>query len=119
MSKYRNTVYYDFKSQFLVIFSCNYRHHLVLKIPFPEHIFPQISKYRSENLYFPFKGKYNLNIKFHFIINIDFFQRFCLTVFYCNVLDLNASTPLSTQKQMTFFMVPFRLIVSKPCVYCF
>ena len=35
MSKYRNTVYYDFKSQFLVIFSCNYRHRLVLKIPFP------------------------------------------------------------------------------------
>ena len=35
MSKYQNIVYYDFKSQFLVIFSCNYRHRLVLKIPFP------------------------------------------------------------------------------------
>ena len=60
-----------------------------------------------------------MNIKFHVIINIDFFQRFCLTVFSCNALDLNASAPLSTQMQMTFFMTRFRLIVSKPCVYCF
>ena len=34
MSKYRNTVYYDIKSRFLVI---------------------KISKYRTENLYFPFQ----------------------------------------------------------------
>ena len=91
MSKYRNIVYYDFKSQFLVIFSSNYRHHLVLKIPFP-----QFSKYGTENLHFLSTGKYNINIKFHFIVNIGFFQRFCLTVFDCNVLYLNASAPLST-----------------------
>ena len=41
MSKHQNTVFYDFKSQFLVIFSSNYRHHLMLKIPFPDHIFSQ------------------------------------------------------------------------------
>ena len=58
MFKYRNTVCYDFKSRFLVIFSRNYRHHLVLKIPFPDHIFPKISKYRTENLHFPSTGKY-------------------------------------------------------------
>ena len=119
MSKYQNTIYYDLKSRFLVIFSSNYRHHLVLKIPFPQHIFPQISKYGTENLHFPSPGKYNMNIKFHFIINIDFFQIFCLRVFDRNALYLNASAPLSTQKQMTFFMVRFRLIVGKPCVYFF
>ena len=58
MFKYRNTVCYDFKSRFLVIFSRNYRHHLVLKIPFPDHIFPKISKYRTENLHFPSTVKY-------------------------------------------------------------
>ena len=58
MSKYRNTVFYDFKSRFLVIFCSNYRHRLVLKIPFPDHIFPKISKYRTENLHFPSTGKY-------------------------------------------------------------
>ena len=58
MSKYQNTVFYHFKSQFLVIFFSNYRHHLVLKIPFPDHIFlPKISKYRTENLHFPSTGK--------------------------------------------------------------
>ena len=118
-SKYRNAVDYDLKSQFLVIFSSNYRHRLVLKIPFPWHIFPQISKYRTKNLYFPSTGKYKMNIKFHFIINIDFFQSFCLTVFYLRtILYLNTSAPLSTQKQMTYFMVRFRLIVSKLGVYC-
>ena len=30
MFKYQNTVFYDFKSRFLVTFSCNYWHHLVL-----------------------------------------------------------------------------------------
>ena len=58
MFKYRNTFCYDFKSPFLVIFSSNYRHHLVLKIPFPDHIFSKISKYRTENLHFPSIGKY-------------------------------------------------------------
>ena len=58
MSKYRHTVFYDFKSRFLVIFSSNYRHRLVLKIPFPDHIFPKISKYRTENLYFSSVSKY-------------------------------------------------------------
>ena len=65
MSKYRNTFYEDFKPQFLVIFSRNYRHRLVLKIPFPDyifqisfHIFPKISKYRTENLLFLSTGKY-------------------------------------------------------------
>ena len=43
MFKYQNTVYYGFKSRFFVIFSSNYRHGLVLKIPFPDHIFPKIS----------------------------------------------------------------------------
>ena len=58
MSKYRNTFYEDFKPQFLVIFSRNYRHRVVLKIPFPDQIFPKISKYRTENLHFPSTGKY-------------------------------------------------------------
>ena len=58
MSKYRNTVYYDFKSRFLAIFSSNYRHRLVLKIPFSDHIFSKISKYRTEKFHFPSTGKY-------------------------------------------------------------
>ena len=33
MSRYRNTVYHNFKYRFLVIFFFNYCHHLVLKIP--------------------------------------------------------------------------------------
>ena len=44
MSKYRNAIYYDFKSLYLVIFYRDYRHRLVLKIPFPDNIFPKISK---------------------------------------------------------------------------
>ena len=44
MSKYQNTIYYDFKSQFLVIFSSNERHRLVLKTLFPDHFFLKISK---------------------------------------------------------------------------
>ena len=59
MSKYRNTAFYDFKCRFLVIFVSNYRHLLVLKIPFPDHIFTKISKYLTENLYFSSTGKYN------------------------------------------------------------
>ena len=59
MSKYRNTVFYDFKSRFLVIFVSNYRHRPVLKISFPDHIFPKISKYCTENLYFPSTGKHH------------------------------------------------------------
>ena len=39
MSKYRNTIYYDFKSRFVVIFSSSYRHRLVLKILFPTILF--------------------------------------------------------------------------------
>ena len=58
MCKYRKNVYYDIKSRFLVILSNNHRHRLVLEIPFPEYIFPKISKYRTENLYFPSTGKY-------------------------------------------------------------
>ena len=58
MSKYRNTVYYDFKSQFLVILSGNYQNRLVLKIAFPDHIFLKISKYCTENLHFLSTGKY-------------------------------------------------------------
>ena len=58
MSKYQNTVYYDIKSRFLVIFSSNYRHRLVLKIPFPDHIFLKASKYRTEKLRFLSTGKY-------------------------------------------------------------
>ena len=88
---------------FSLFFSSNYRHRLVLKIPFPWHIFPSISKYRTENLYFPSIRKYNLNIKFHFIINIDFFQRFCFTVFNCNVLYLNASAPFEYSKADVIF----------------
>ena len=41
MSKYRITVFYDFKSRFFVVFSSNYRHHLVLKIPFSRPYFSQ------------------------------------------------------------------------------
>ena len=58
MPKYGNTVFYDFKSRFFFIFSSNYRHALVLKIPFPSHIFPKISKYRTKNLHFPFTSIY-------------------------------------------------------------
>ena len=58
MSNYRNTVFYDFKSQFLVIFPNNYRHRLVLEIQLPEHILPKTSKNRTENLHFPSTGKY-------------------------------------------------------------
>ena len=57
MSKYRNTFFWNYQSRFLVIFSSNYRHHLVLKIPFPDHIFPKISKYRTENFYCPSTSK--------------------------------------------------------------
>ena len=57
MFKHQNTVFYDYQSRFLVIFSSNYRHRLVLKIPFPDHIFPKISKYRTEILLFPSSGK--------------------------------------------------------------
>ena len=39
MSNYRNTVFYDYQSRFLVIFSSNYWHRLVLKLPLPNHIF--------------------------------------------------------------------------------
>ena len=58
MSKYRNTVFYDYQSRFPVIFSSNYGHRLVLKLPFPDHVFSKISKYRIENLYCPSTGKY-------------------------------------------------------------
>ena len=57
MSKYRNTFFWNYQSRFLVIFSSNYRHHLVLKIPFPDYIFPKISKYRIENFYCPSTSK--------------------------------------------------------------
>ena len=56
MSKYRNTVFYDYQSRFPVIFSGNYGHRLVLKLPFPDHVFSKISKYRIENLYCPSTG---------------------------------------------------------------
>ena len=55
MSECRTTVFYDFKFRFPVIFSSNYRHLLVLEIPFPDHF---ISKYRTENLHFLSTGKY-------------------------------------------------------------
>ena len=58
MSKYQNTIFYDFKSRFLVIFFSNYRHRLGLKIPFPDHIFAKILQYRTENLHFLFTSKY-------------------------------------------------------------
>ena len=58
MFKYRNTVCYDFKPRFLVIFSSNYRQHVVLEIPFPDHILSKISKYRTENLHFGSTDKY-------------------------------------------------------------
>ena len=64
MSKYRNAVYYDFKSRFLVIFFSSYRHRLVLKIPFLENIFPKISKYCTENLHFPSTDKYYVSSPF-------------------------------------------------------
>ena len=56
--KYRNTVYYDFKSQFFVIFSSIYWHRLVLEIPFSDHIFPKVSKHCTENLHITSTGKY-------------------------------------------------------------
>ena len=51
MSKYRNTVWYDFKSRFFVIFYSICRHRLVLKIPFPDHIFPTILKYHIMKIF--------------------------------------------------------------------
>ena len=47
MSKYRNMFFYDFKSCFLIIFSSNHRHRLVLKISFPGHFF-------SKNIEIPY-----------------------------------------------------------------
>ena len=41
MSKYQNNVFYDYQCWYLV-FSSNYRHRLVLKIPFPDHIFQNL-----------------------------------------------------------------------------
>ena len=41
MSWYQNAVFYDYQSRFLVIFSSNYRHRLVMKILFIDHIFFQ------------------------------------------------------------------------------
>ena len=38
------------------ISSSNYRHRLMLKIPFPDYIFLKISKYRTENLHFASTG---------------------------------------------------------------
>ena len=73
MSKYRNTVFYDFKSRFLVIFFSNYRHRLVLEIPFPDRIFPKISRYRTENLHFPSTDKYCVPLKC---------SRFCLLLLF-------------------------------------
>ena len=58
MSKYRNIVFDDFKSRFLANFFSNYRHRLVLEIPFLNHIFLKTSKYRTENLHFPSTAKY-------------------------------------------------------------
>ena len=55
ISKYR---FYDYQSRFPVIFSSNYGYCLVLKLPFPDHVFSKISKYRIENLYCPSTGKY-------------------------------------------------------------
>ena len=78
MSKYRNTVFYDFKSRFLVIFVSNYRHRPVLKISFPDHIFPKISKYCTENLYFPSTGKYCVPP------SIEYNVLLCLMCEYCN-----------------------------------
>ena len=52
MAKYRNTVFSHYQSRFLVIFSSNYQHRLVLKIPFPKyryHIF-------SQNLEIPYQN---------------------------------------------------------------
>ena len=73
MSKYRNAVFYDFKSRFLVIFFSNYRHRLVLEIPFPDRIFPKISRYRTENLHFPSTDKYCVPLKC---------SRFCLLLLF-------------------------------------
>ena len=58
MLKAKKKFFYDFKSQFLTIFSSNYWHRLVLKILFPDHIFSKISKYCTENLHFPSISKY-------------------------------------------------------------
>ena len=55
VSKYR---FYDLKSRFILIFCVNYRHRLELKILFFGHIFPKISKYCTENLYFLSTSKY-------------------------------------------------------------
>ena len=76
MSKYRHTIYYDFKSRFLVIFSFDYRHRLVFKIPFPDHIFPKILKKRTENLYYPSTDKYYFFSKRAVLINTGHYPYF-------------------------------------------
>ena len=43
---------------FFCFFFSIYQHHLWLEVPFSDHIFPKISKYRTENLHFPSTGKY-------------------------------------------------------------
>ena len=53
MSKYRNTVFYDFKFRFLDVF--------FQKLPAPLSVgntVSRLSKYRTENLHFPSTGKY-------------------------------------------------------------
>ena len=85
MSKYRNTVFYNFKSRFLVIFSSNYMHRLVLKIPLPDHIFPTISKCRAENLHFPSTSKYYAPHPLFFITENEFKQT-CSCVIWVGVV---------------------------------
>ena len=45
MSRNRNIVFYDLKSQFLVVFFSSYLHPLVFKIPFSDHKFSKISNF--------------------------------------------------------------------------
>ena len=67
VSKYR---FYDLKSRFIVIFCVNYRHRLELKILFFGHIFPKISKYCTENLYFLSTSKYYVPLTKWFLVHI-------------------------------------------------
>ena len=122
MSKYRNTVFYDFKSRFLVLFSSNYRHRLVLKIPSPDYIFPKISKYGSENLHFPSNGKYYAPLKKKSVLKN--FTKFagkhrCRSLFFNKVAGLMSATLLTKKLWHRCFPVNFVKLLRTPPIVAF
>ena len=99
MSKYRNTIYYDFKSRFLVIFSFNYQHRLVLKIPFPDHIFPKISKFCTENLLSPSVVSWTI----YLIMKLNLLLATCLEMMMSMIIEINCNKCPGICKQFKNF----------------